>query len=167
MEKDRLTIVMDTSLVMRLKCNKLWMLVPPIIRNIIALSICTYYVHMYMAVQVSTHNMVNILLVYAFNNILWDFFLSQNLCLCWIKYLQYILCIPQRLKSTIFETFPSLYSSTLCKLLRKFSVPIKLKCCWFYFLRFLLELIKIPVQYASLKYHWSWPYPSYFLKKIF
>ena len=47
MEKDRLTIVMDTSLVMRLKCNKLWMLVPPIIRNIIALSISTYttYVH--------------------------------------------------------------------------------------------------------------------------
>ena len=42
MEKDRLTIVMDTSLVMRLKCNKLWMLVPPIIRNIIALSISTY-----------------------------------------------------------------------------------------------------------------------------
>ena len=70
MEKDRLTIVMDTSLVMRLKCNKLWMLVPPIIRNIIALSISTYY----MAVQVTTHNMVNILLVYAFNNILWDFF---------------------------------------------------------------------------------------------
>ena len=27
-----------------------------------------------MEVQVSTHNMVNILLVYAFNNILWDFF---------------------------------------------------------------------------------------------
>ena len=69
MEKDRLTIVMDTSLVMRLKCNKLWMLVPPIIRNIIALSISTYYIGMYMAVQVSTHNMVNILLVYAFNNI--------------------------------------------------------------------------------------------------
>ena len=83
MEKDRLTIVMDTSLVMRLKCNKLWMLVPPIIRNIIALSISTYYIcTLYMAVQVSTHNMVNILLVYAFNNILWDFFSCHKIYVC-------------------------------------------------------------------------------------